>query len=54
MPRQSKQPPPDAERGGNNLDGFNNFRSQNGSSQGHNLALIGLQGYLAHKKQPPP
>ena len=30
------------ERGGNNLNGFKNFRTENGSSQGQNLALTGL------------
>jgi len=30
------------ERGGNNLNVFNDFRTENGSSQGQNLALTGL------------
>jgi len=30
------------ERGGNNLNGFEDFRTENGSSQGQNLALTGL------------
>ena len=31
-----------AEWGGNNLEGFGNFRAENGSSQGQRLALTGL------------
>jgi len=30
------------ERGGNNLNGFRDFRTENGSSQGRNLALTGV------------
>ena len=30
------------ERGGNNSDGSKDFRAENGSSQGHNLALTGM------------
>ena len=37
---QGRVPPLDAaNRGGNNLNGFSNFHSGNGSSQGQNLAL---------------
>jgi len=41
-------------------DGLKGVRTENGSSQGQNLALTGLfvpislQEYLAHKKQPAP
>jgi len=31
-----------AERVGNNLNGFKDFRTENGSSQGQNLAFTGL------------
>ena len=30
------------ERGGHNLNGFQEFRTENASSQGHDLALTGL------------
>ena len=53
---------PAGERGGHTLNEFKEFRTEHGSSQGLDLALIGLfvlcqglwrpplQGYLAHKK----
>jgi len=34
--------PPAAERGGNSLNGVKDFRTENGSSQGLNLAVTGL------------
>ena len=33
-----------AEQGGNDLKGFKDFRTENGPSRGHNLALTGLFG----------
>jgi len=33
---------PTGERGGNNLNGFKDIRTENGSRQGQNLALTGL------------
>ena len=36
------QNPPSAERGGNDLNGCQDFRTENGSSQGQNLALTVL------------
>jgi hypothetical protein len=32
----------DSERNGDNLNGFKDMRTENGSSQGYNLALTGL------------
>ena len=35
-----------SEREGNNLNGFKGFRTENGSSQGHNLALKSYLSYV--------